>query len=354
MAEVADAPVTLPATSPWTRVVSLLSLAGVLGLIAWAGTEVYLAMTDAWIAPLRLSPNDDAVMQARVRLTSQLAERDKLRAEVEFARAQAEVLDEEYARLATLLDAADGALSWSDDELGSEIRAVGDLLGRMRDERVALVDIQAREVERLERARANLSLGLVTEAEVAGAEAAVDRVALELLTLDRTVAASEVEHARWVRRRRGISATVTPEARVSPERGQHHEQRLRVSVELARINAERRRQAELVRVATNTLEATEQLLEELRERPIYRAMEARTDIAFVPYDAAEDVDEGGRVLACVWGVILCRDVGRVAELIPGEVVTEGPWGERERGRYAALLLDEADAFMERTLRVRLR
>ena len=45
MAEVADAPVTLPATSPWTRVVSLLSLAGVLGLIAWAGTEVYLAMT---------------------------------------------------------------------------------------------------------------------------------------------------------------------------------------------------------------------------------------------------------------------------------------------------------------------
>jgi hypothetical protein len=48
----------------------------------------------------------------------------------------------------------------------------------------------------------------------------------------------------------------------------------------------------------------------------------------------------------------CHEVGRIAEVLPGEVVTQDPWGELARGQYAILALDDASAVRERVLRVR--
>jgi len=51
-------------------------------------------------------------------------------------------------------------------------------------------------------------------------------------------------------------------------------------------------------------------------------------------------------------VFACRTVGHVGEVLPGEVVTQDPWGEIARGQYAVLALDDKDAVRERVLRVR--
>ena len=46
------------------------------------------------------------------------------------------------------------------------------------------------------------------------------------------------------------------------------------------------------------------------------------------------------------------DVGRVAEVLPGEVVTQDPWGTIARGQYAILELSDHDAAKEKVLRAR--
>jgi hypothetical protein len=81
-------------------------------------------------------------------------------------------------------------------------------------------------------------------------------------------------------------------------------------------------------------------------------MTKATDIAFVPYDQLGGVGPGARIMDCLWGVFRCHQVGTITELVPGEVVTQDPWGKLARGQYVVLHLTDAGAVRERVLRVR--
>jgi hypothetical protein len=94
------------------------------------------------------------------------------------------------------------------------------------------------------------------------------------------------------------------------------------------------------------------LLAELEARPLYRAMTAATDIGFAPYSQLDGIQRGDSIVHCTWGVFNCHEVGRVTEVVPGEVATQDPWGELARGQYVVLALDDPPAVRARVLRVR--
>src|SRR5439155_22210563 len=104
------------------------------------------------------------------------------------------------------------------------------------------------------------------------------------------------------------------------------------------------------RIAVSGITKMDEILATLRARPLYRAVQASTDVAFVPYTQLDGVQPGGRVYRCAWGVFACRPVGAIAEVLPGEVATVDPWGEPARGRYAILSLLDHEAAREKTLR----
>jgi hypothetical protein len=54
----------------------------------------------------------------------------------------------------------------------------------------------------------------------------------------------------------------------------------------------------------------------------------------------------------LWTVFACSHVGKVAEVLPGEVATTDPWGTPTRGQYAILDLSDSSAAMSKALRVR--
>jgi hypothetical protein len=73
----------------------------------------------------------------------------------------------------------------------------------------------------------------------------------------------------------------------------------------------------------------------------------------VPYTQIEGVRTGAPVFHCaVWGVFACRHVGKVDQLLPGEVAMQDPWGTPMRGQYALLDLFQPDAAQSKVLRVR--
>jgi hypothetical protein len=49
---------------------------------------------------------------------------------------------------------------------------------------------------------------------------------------------------------------------------------------------------------------------------------------------------------------MCKQVGVVAEVVPGEVVLPDPWGNMARGQYAVLNLSDGLAARAKMLRVR--
>jgi hypothetical protein len=137
-----------------------------------------------------------------------------------------------------------------------------------------------------------------------------------------------------------------------PEVASSKEHTARTEVELMRLQAEKRSLTAMRAVSEQGLVRQRELIAELESRPLYRAMHKGTNVGFVPYDQLDGVYPGAPVMACSWGIFFCHPVGRVSELLDGEVSTQDPWGDLARGQYVLLELSDPTAIREKLLRIR--
>lgn len=334
------------------RAAALAGTVLVLSFATWAGGTLYRCATDAWIAPIHLSPENDAVLHARRELARELAERDRLRVEVEHASEQVAAIDIALKRLHQLETNADAAVTWAAETNGEQLAAHReglDNLGELHRLLAQLLESQGRETAR---ARERFATGLITAAQLEEAERTLELLKLRDLENKNARVDLEARLAELVRRERALRPGEKAAPAMLPERVEQEQQRIRLELERVKLESDRRNMEALKRVAERTLAESDELLAQLQQRPLFRAMEANTDVAFVPYEQLDDVAEGGTVLACFKGLVHCRPVGQVTRVLEGEVVMEDPWGEKARGRYAILELTDATAHRERTLRVR--
>jgi hypothetical protein len=74
------------------------------------------------------------------------------------------------------------------------------------------------------------------------------------------------------------------------------------------------------------------LIAQLRDSPYIQARDGRVTVAFVPYRNLENVHPGATLYGCEWSLIRCTQVGKVNELIEGEVTESHPHdGSVQRG-----------------------
>ena len=338
------------------RLFALSLLAATFAVLGWGGVQIYHLLTDGWIAPLRLSPDSDAVAQLRMTHQRHLAELARLDAEITRLDGELEAIDAAVDRLSRLRGSAQATLTWQAEQHRLEAGGLDDATALLRRQRDLLLQLHTRQQQLVARARDDLAAGAIDRTALDREEQIADQLALERTDIERQLAEANVRrtHTRASLQalRAGTGRGAAPDRGAMPEVAAGLEHATRIELELERLRAEARGQRALREVAAASVAAQRQLLAEVESRPLYRAMSQATDVAFVPYDQLAAVRPGARVVDCVWGVIHCRQVGRVAEVLPGEVVTQDPWGELARGQYAILDLDDADAVRERVLRVR--
>ena len=106
-------------------------------------------------------------------------------------------------------------------------------------------------------------------------------------------------------------------------------------------------QREVLRAA---IARQDEILRGLEQSPYLRALADRATVALVPYDNLEGVAPGTEVVACRLAMVLCREVGRVLEVLPGEIAFKHPRREKMvRGQLVELRLSEPDASAEDVL-----
>jgi hypothetical protein len=287
---------------------SLATLIAFLSAVLFVAHEVYRALTDSFIAPIILSPDNEVVLQAKLKAgdlyterAKALAQRDALAGEII---AGAEAID----RLRALVPlAADG---------------VGETLER---ERLLLEHMVRQQQGFVGQASANLAAQLITETDLARETQALAQVRVALLENGRALA----------------------ESRLSRE-----ERLTRVELEVTRLETELRSKRAERDLLAEKLAMLDELEAQLRDRPVYQAMSRSLEVAFVPYTQIDDVAEGNAVYDCLWGLLFCEPVGSLGEFVPGEVVLTDPWGNPARGQYAVLELSEREAARSKSLRVR--
>ncbi len=335
------------------RALALGALVGTAGSLLWLVVAIARVFTDSWIAPIALSPESDAVLSMNLELTRQRAEIERAQAEMARIDAEIEAVDGGLTRLRALRDQSAAMFAYSAEASGAEEGASARTLEDLREASVILDRLITRQEAETERARTQLAAGLIERRQLEAQEQTLDS-----LRLQRVANSGATEEAEHRRRRAHTSAgefrsTIGGDvpARM-PEIVARNEADARLEVEVLRLEGERRGLVALHDVAEHSVDNLQAVMDQIELRPVYLATRHPMDVAFVPYQQLDGVHAGSNILRCQAGIFFCHEVGHVRSVLPGEVVTQDPWGELARGRYAVLDLDEAEAVQERILRVR--
>jgi hypothetical protein len=94
----------------------------------------------------------------------------------------------------------------------------------------------------------------------------------------------------------------------------------------------------------------DELIRGLEQSPYLRALADGAHIALVPYDNLGGVGPGTQVVTCRFAMVMCHEVGRVREVLPGELTFRHPRREKMmRGQMVELQLSEPAAASEEML-----
>lgn len=339
-----------PKSEVRARVVAAVALAALTAAVGGIGNVAYRAATDSFVAPVVLTPASEPVVAGRLKLDELRVDRIRAKADLEETDAEIAALERTIDKLDELRRRASDSLEWTASTSNRQIAAGYAEQRALAQQHKLIAALVERQTAQVEATRANVERGLVGRADLEREIATLDQHKLALLDNERADARGRValeQLGATAAALRGSHSTP-----LLPEMVSAREQTVRVELEIARASAELRGRKAQRRVAEERLTRATEAERQLADRPIFRAAEGRIDLAFVPYTQLEGVRPGARVFACTWGLVNCRPVGHITEMVPGEVTQTDPWGHPARGQLAVMALDDASAGTRRTLRVR--
>jgi hypothetical protein len=286
------------------------SIAGgaVVGLLVLGGLRMALPPSTTWVAPTLLSSNDPRVEQVAAAIQQETTRRSELA----FQRTELEARLREAQR-------------WIDLEEGFQ----KSFLAAVRSD----IDQQQATLKRLQ--------GLLAWRNVTNAGDTPTHFGADL---DEKVAAVE-QRIRML------------EAAARGGQGARYEV-LAVRREYDRSVVAADEARELAAGITKTLTETDDalrlkdaLLASIRSSPYALAVTGDVALGFVPYE--NQAKTGDTLVTCKTGNLLCQEVGRVGEVLPGEVRGTNPFGGKEqRGRLFRLKLTDSKSAERSVLLVR--
>jgi hypothetical protein len=309
-------------------------------LVGYIGTTAFYFLNHTWVTPVALSANDEKVVALQGQLAAQLNERAKLvgdlaeseraiRAEqtfqMQFARAIKKDLEGRRAalgrvkQLATTAAVTRNQIRTTNDDYSASAAA------RMEDDyKAKMIDRNAMLAGKFQLAQissANLSLAeRQAEFNQRAAELAAETQSLDAILSDKTASAA-------------LSYDVLKIAR------DYQTSKLALAREMG--NRDR---------LTASLARQDKIIEGLQQSAYLRAVSDNASVALVPYKNLDNVEKGTKLYGCRLNMLFCHEVGKVLDILPGEVEVKHPSRDSVlRGRMIEMQMTDADAAQDEVL-----
>lgn len=309
-------------------------------LLGYIGTTAFYFLNKSWVTPVAISPNDEKVVALQGQLAAQLNVRAQLVGELEqseralkaeqtfqlqFARAIKKDLEARRRALGRVKQLAYAAAATRD-----EIRAAGDEFSTSSASKMEQ-DYKARLVDFDQVLAGKFQLAQITSAKLSLAErqADFDQRAAELAaqtgSLDAILEDKTLTSA--------LSYDVLKIAR------DYEASKLAYAKELD--NRKR---------LTESIARQDQIIDGINQSAYLRALADGAAVALVPYDNLSNVGKDTPLYACRFEMVLCRSVGKVREVLPGEVQVKHPTRDTIlRGRMVVMEMTEQEAAQREVL-----
>jgi len=291
-------------------------------------------MSDSWIVPMALSPTDEKVVSLQAQLVERKNQRDLT---------------------ATQLDEAERAIGVQQQFQAEFTKAIeSDLAGRKaaleRMHQLAAAAASTRvQIRRSNSAYASASqtrmaqeykAGLIDRQAMLTGKFQLAQITSSNLSLVERQAEYETRAADLEAQVRSLEALLAAHATNEPM--SYDVLKIKQEYELSRL--ETQKAIESRDVLKTALGRQDKLLESLEQSSYLRAMADHAQVAFVPYGNLGEVGKGVTLYACKLGMVWCRKVGKVGEILPGEVQFKHPHRDKMlRGQMVELQLEDGAA-----------
>jgi len=332
-----------------TRIGAFLALCGVSAALGYGAYTVYCCARDSFAVPTILSPTSPEVAATTLKLGELHVERVRAVAEIEGIDADLSGAEQAVNRLQELKRTSTDALHWTSRMTSQKATVSAAELEALESQKRVISDMLAEQQDLTSKAQKDVQAGLISRTEFSRQQQALSQVQLALI--DNTRAMSKGQSA-LVESQFAQQALAEESAPQMPELVTRQEQMIRVDLEIVLIEAERRAKAAQRDALVERVAQVDEMVQQIEERPLFQAQERDLELAFVPYTQLTGVAPGAEVYSCLWGIVWCNAVGRVAQMVPGEAVQADPWGSQVRGEYVVLNLTDHEAARAKTLRIR--
>ncbi len=335
-----------------SRIFSVATLCGVVTLLGFAVNGVYRVATDQFVAPCVLSPDSDLVIQSKLSMAQLVSERFRVTTRREEIEVTVEASDRAIKELDDLKENTTRGLDFTVVVTEKQMSASTTDLRALARQRTDLISMIEQQENFTAQVKKDLEAGLAAKADYARANQMLSQMKISLIDNDRARITSEETKDEAALAHQALRDRHKPGHIATPEMLTQQEQVVRLTTEIIKLRSERRSAIAEKTHLDEELRMIDQLMGQLKERPVFSAADTSMTVAFVPYTQIDGVERGAEIYDCVWGLFACKAVGHVTKLLPGEVILPDPWGTLTRGQYATMDIENADSSRSRTLRVR--
>jgi uncharacterized membrane protein len=302
-------------------------------LVGYIGTTAFYFFNKTWVTPVAISPHDEKVVTLQGQLAAQLNERDRLVTELDnaeraiaaeqaFQLAFAKAIRQDLEGRRFALNRA-RQLAHAAAATRKEIRTTNGDYSESHAKRVAN-EYEAGMINRDSMLASKFQLAQISSANLSLAErqAEFDLRAQEL--------ASQTKALDALLANKGTAALSYDVLKIARD---YETSKLA----LARDTANRDRlKAAVARQQT--------IIAGIEQSAHLRALANDATVALVPYDNLANATEGAPLYACRMNMVLCREVGKVLAVLPGEVQVKHPNRDNiVRGRMIEMQLTDPAA-----------
>lgn len=310
----------------------------VIVLVGYIAQTAFFYMSDSWVVPSAVSATDEKVVTLQAQLAEQQNSRDRIADELkqaERAIAAQQTFQAEFTK-AIKNDLADREAA-----LG-RIRALANAAAATR----AQIKQQSNAYASASRRRMaeEYAAGLIDRSSILSGKFQLAQISSSNLSLAERQAEFETRAADLEAQTQSLDSLIEIEGEGTKEDVAMSYEVLRIKQEYESSKLDLAKAVEARDTLKAALERQDKIVDGLERSAYLRAINDGASVAFVPYGNLSDVRKGSGLYACKLGMVFCYHVGKVLEVLPGEVQFKHPQRDKQlRGQIIELVLDKEDS-----------
>lgn len=340
-----------------TRLFAFIALSIMITSCGYISHEGYYIVKDSFVAPFSLGPDNDLVIDNRLKLAQIEMEKAHDISIKESSEAIIYAGNLSLSELESFHFIGKKALAFPTTTVGQQVTSSNIDINKLIQESQTLKTMQQRQETFVAKAKANLEAGVIQRPDYEKEIQAFDQINLASSENDRSKIEMELMQfqaklgqSSFARKDKNGNPIPTPEIVMNEYQLTLIDNQI-LSTRAIIQSAE----AEEARV-TKELANISSLEEKIMSRPIFKAINENQDLAFAPYPSLQGIAPGKKIMDCVWDIFNCREVGKVGNIIPGETILPDIFtGGQVRGQFITLNFNNvshADSMQSKILRVR--